>query len=363
MSMRSAVPRVSVCIPAYNHAQYVGECIDSVLAQSFQDFEVVITDDASTDSTAEVVSRFRDPRIRLFRNSRNQGPAVTANRNMRAARGELIAFLPSDEAFVPGKLEAQVRFLDSHPAVAAVFGHITVVDEQGHPLDDPDNFYVNVARQPNRTRAEWLRLFFYSGNTLFGSTAMIRRGLTRTVGFHDARLLQLQDFDYWVRVCMRHDIHVLQQPLTRFRVRAGDANTSAPKPAVHTRVLFEFPKVLRRFRKLADMSLFPEVFPEIAAVADAHERQVALGRLAAAMPWAGHQIFGLELLYDALGEASEDAPPFAYPDFFRLVGSTDPYNIARLAEARTENERLRQEVASLRSATAATHTSGSSHTT
>ncbi|MCF3607567.1 glycosyltransferase [Planktothrix agardhii 1033] len=104
--------RVTVIIPTYNQDSYISEAIDSVLNQTYQDFEIVITNDGSTDQTLQIIQGKKDPRIRYFSFDQNQGVSTAANHCIRQARGELIAILDSDNIFLPDKLEKQVSFLD-----------------------------------------------------------------------------------------------------------------------------------------------------------------------------------------------------------------------------------------------------------
>ncbi|HSE39385.1 MAG TPA: glycosyltransferase family 2 protein, partial [Acidobacteriota bacterium] len=98
------MPTVSVIIPSYNHERFVQECIQSVLNQTFQDFEIIITDDASIDRTVEIIEQFDDPRIKLFKHSINQGVSIAANNCIKHAKGKYIAWLSSDDAWYSEKL-------------------------------------------------------------------------------------------------------------------------------------------------------------------------------------------------------------------------------------------------------------------
>ncbi|MBP7661472.1 MAG: glycosyltransferase family 2 protein, partial [Burkholderiaceae bacterium] len=106
-------PRVSVVIASYRHAAYVRECLASVLEQSFQDFEIVITDDGSGDGTVNAIRSVHDARIRLEVLPVNRGACVAMNHSLSRARGSYIAILNSDDMFLPGRLQAQVEFLDT----------------------------------------------------------------------------------------------------------------------------------------------------------------------------------------------------------------------------------------------------------
>jgi glycosyltransferase involved in cell wall biosynthesis len=342
-------PTVSVCIPAYNHETFVGDCIRSVLGQTFQDFEIVVTDDASTDGTIDAIESIRDERIRLFRNTVNLGPSATANRNMSEARGKYIAFLPSDDMMLPERLALQVQFLESNPAVGAVFGQAEIVDETGVSASERYPQLEAQFRVANRPRAAWLRYFFFHGNCLCAPTATIRRSLIDSVGLHDERLLQLQDFDYWMRVCLKHEIHVLPIPLICWRVQER-GNLSSHTPEVIARLQYEHLKILQRFRGLESRGLFVEAFPE----GEENRREgrsielmlawLALGADASAVWPHNLHVFGLDLLYDLLGTAPDPAVfercGTSPRDFFDLVAKVDIFNSRALADL---NEAMRSE--------------------
>src|SRR3989344_3691446 len=115
------MPKVSVIIPSYNHEKYVTYALESVLNQTFQDFEIIITDDHSSDKTVEQIKKFKDQRIRLFTSIKNRGVCVAINDCLLHTKGKYIAHLNSDDAFFLEKLEKQVKYLDNHPDVGAVF--------------------------------------------------------------------------------------------------------------------------------------------------------------------------------------------------------------------------------------------------
>lgn len=167
-------PKVSVLIKAYNHAAYVAQTIRSVLDQSFQDFEIVVTDDGSTDGTLDILRSFDDPRIALQVHPTNHGISEAMNATLARARGEYCAILNSDDWALPERLARQAAFLDANPMVDAVFGMPEAVDEHGAPTQPYNDFTVPL-RLPDFSRRSWLRQFFFAGNCLCAPTAMIRR--------------------------------------------------------------------------------------------------------------------------------------------------------------------------------------------
>lgn len=116
--------KVSVVIPAYNRAYIIAEALESAFAQTFEDFEAIIVDDGSKDDTASVISKFLDPRMRYIRHEKNQGCGAAYNTGLQEAKGELVAFLDSDDLWKPEMLAQAVDFLDRHPETDAVFSDL-----------------------------------------------------------------------------------------------------------------------------------------------------------------------------------------------------------------------------------------------
>src|SRR5215813_7848077 len=121
------MPRVSVCMASFNHEKYVRAAVESALAQSFQDLEILVTDDGSKDGTVDEIRAIRDPRVSMEVFPKNRRACLAKNACIRRSKGEYIANLNSDDLFLPGKLEQQVRFLDAHPEVGAVFGYLRLL--------------------------------------------------------------------------------------------------------------------------------------------------------------------------------------------------------------------------------------------
>lgn len=316
-------PTVSVAIKSYNHVDYVHQSIASVLEQSFQDFEIVVTDDASTDGTADVIAGFTDSRIHFERFERNRGISAAMNATTARARGEFVAILNSDDFALPGRLQTQVAFLRAHPEVAAVFGRPRLVGERGEPVGGYEVFAVPFAGGA-APRQAWLRHFFFHGNCLSAPTAMIRRSALAS-GRHDPRLTNLQDLDRWVQLLERHEIHVLPDELTAFRVREGNRNMSAVRRDSMLRGVFELFEILKRYRGF-EPAFLREIFAEdIArhAIDTSGRTGVWLAEIALTAQPATHPLFALDTLFEA---AETDA------DFDRLRDLSGSVNAFRVPE-------------------------------
>jgi glycosyltransferase involved in cell wall biosynthesis len=344
-------PLVSVVIPAFNHAPFVAETIESVLGQSLSEFEIVITDDGSSDGTVDVIRTFQDPRIRLEVFPENRGAVVALNSAIRRAAGEFVCYVSSDDYFLPGKLERQVAFLRDRPDVSAVFGLPTFIDERGAPLAPGEQFNGEIFDTPVRNQLDgheqWLKHLFFAGNCLCHPTAMVRRAVFDETGLFDPRLANLPDFDMWVRLSMRHDLAVLPEPLTVMRIRDGNRNMSAPRRDSLLRTHFEQFEVLKHYTRLPLESLRRIFADDIARheLAGIERPDTLLAELAVLSPSPVHALFALDLLFEHVA-ASDDR---ASQRLIELTGNRDLFGLdiaARLAHAeaaRVQEEALRRQ--------------------
>ena len=301
-----AAPTVSVVIKAYNHAAYVRQTIESVLSQSFQDFEIVAVDDGSTDGTSDVLRSFGDRRIHVAALPENRGISAAMNAAIGRARGRYLAILNSDDWALPGRLQKQAAFLDSNPGVSLVFGLPRFVDEAGEPTAGFNDFRLPLGF-PDFSGRTWLRQFFFGNNCLCAPTAMVRRTAYEEVGPYDPRLALLGDLDMWLRMLVAgHNIHVLPDELTAFRVRNNNANMSAPRPDTALRHGFELSKVLARFTEMT-AGQFEDAFGKEAAETSAPGTPVALrvAELARQNPSVIYQNLALSSFYKHACSADE----------------------------------------------------------
>jgi glycosyltransferase involved in cell wall biosynthesis len=352
------MPRVSVIIPSYNHEKFVGESIRGVLNQSYRDLELIITDDGSSDGTVDVIKQFTDPRIRLFLFQENQGASIATNNCIENARGEYIAVLTSDDVFLPGKLEKQVKFLDEHPEIGAVFGYAQIIDEEGNDFTDENHFYYSIFKQPNRNRYEWLNHFFYKGNCLCHPSLLIRRECYDTVGLYDPRYAQQPDFDFWIRLCFKYDIQIIPEDLIKFRIRKGEANVSGRRPEVEKRL---FPELIEVFRKYLAIETTVElymIFPEAVKYGKFEDNSLIpfiVARLALDSNYfhpvlqPALQYFGIEVLFDLL--SSKDRASlilqtfgFRYNDLLSITGKCDIRNLTEVGNLRVSVNELNRQV-------------------
>jgi glycosyltransferase involved in cell wall biosynthesis len=222
--MSPAAPRVSVCIPAYNGAEFIGEAVRSVLGQTFEDFELVIVDDGSTDGTAEAARGFADPRIRIIVNPQNLGQRENWNNALAEARGEFFKLLPQDDFLYPDGLRRQVDIFDDpeNAGVALASGARNIVDRRGRVL--MKRAYGRKRGRVDGRRA--VRDCVRAGTNLIGEpgAVLMRTELAREIGQFDDANFYVLDLDFWSRALLEGDLYVAAEVLAAFRVAAGSAS-------------------------------------------------------------------------------------------------------------------------------------------
>lgn len=293
------MPTVSVVLSSYNHEAFIRESIESILCQTFNDFELIIIDDCSGDRSWEIIQSYEDSRIRAIRMPENTGAGYWKD-IPNLAKGEYIAIAHSDDYWRYDKLEKQYNFLLEHPTVGACFSEVIIVDDAGNPLQSEEDLYCSVFKQKNRNRFQWLRFFFDSGNCLCHPSVLIRKNLYYECGLMTSGLSGLPDFCQWIRVCLYHDIYIYHDTLTYFRVHAGGENTSADTIEKRRRLVIEEYLLYSEFLKLNQEDDFVKVFPE------AEKYNIdgmifipfALAKIMLESPKKHCKLYGLQLLYE-----------------------------------------------------------------
>jgi glycosyltransferase involved in cell wall biosynthesis len=211
-----ADPHVSVVIPMFNRIGSIGRAIASVQAQTMTDLEIVVVDDGSSDGSPERVEGMDDARIRLIRRSRNGGASAARNSGIAAARGALVAFLDSDDEWLPRKLEVQVAKLAAAPDDAGV----SCTGVEMHLLD-----HAIVRLQPLEETGDWARRLAMDCDLSPGTTQLTRRHVFDAVGPLDETLPRFEDWDWLIRYTRAGRIVPVREPLARVynrRARLGE---------------------------------------------------------------------------------------------------------------------------------------------
>lgn len=205
-------PTVSVITPTYNRASLIGESIQSVLAQTFPDFELLIVDDGSSDHTEAVVRGFKDPRIRYIYQD-NKGISSARNTGIANAKGRYIAFVDSDDLWLPRLLESEVPVLDTQPDVGVVYAKARAMNRDGRLMPQVSGF---IQKYPGET----LKSALY-GDFVCIIASLVRRECFDRLGLFDESLDAREDWDMWVRIAKYYRFAHIDNVLAHFRMHTG----------------------------------------------------------------------------------------------------------------------------------------------
>jgi glycosyltransferase involved in cell wall biosynthesis len=195
---------LTVLMPVYNAEKYLIEAIDSILNQTHRDFEFLIIDDGSTDSSIDIITSFKDPRIRLIRNEENSGITKTLNKGIHLSSNELIARMDADDISHPDRLEKQYKYLQEHPDCALVSTWMRKISKDGKFLKisgvDTEHIYYSL-------------LFISKG--IYHPTVMYKKNAVTDVGLYSKEYSE--DFNLWCKLVKKYKFHVIHEPLLDYR--------------------------------------------------------------------------------------------------------------------------------------------------
>ena len=221
----SAIPKLSIVMPAYNHEKFVGEAVEGVLNQTFADFEFIIIDDGSKDSTADVIKSYQDARIRYFYQE-NQDAFNAINNGLTKAQGDFIAILNSDDVYTSDRFDTLFEFQKKHNA-DCLFTDVYAIDDNSEALNDP-NFGWNQWHQNNRQKyldLDDLYAGFLHGNFMVTtSNLFIKSSLVKQIGGF-APLRYLHDYDYIFRLMLASPkgcFYLSEQQLLKYRIHGNN---------------------------------------------------------------------------------------------------------------------------------------------
>jgi glycosyltransferase involved in cell wall biosynthesis len=240
------MPLFSVIIPCFNHALFVGEAIEAVLAQSVDDLELIVVDDCSRDHSTEVIGRYvrRDPRVRLVHHLRNQGISPTRDDAIRVARGEYLAFCDADDVWMPTKLARQLELLEKHPEHDVAYCDATIINECG--IETGDRFSDQFPVPGNGSGGLFDQLC--TRNFVNIQTAILRRECIADAGYFDdgAGIKLVDDWWFWLRVSYRHSFIYTDETLAKYRVHQRSTGV-VQAPAYKVNRIKLFHRILRNY--------------------------------------------------------------------------------------------------------------------
>ena len=220
------MPRITIHIPCYNYGRFVSEAIDSVLAQTFEDWEAIVIDDASTDDTADVLARYHDPRLRMIRHTDNLGNIGTYNDAIRRARSEFFVILSADDRYRPRFLERVLAMFSEHPEAGVVYTNWERINGIGEPIPErptmphaTDGLYTEIPGLLERSYVA-------------GCCAVTRVATLHKMGLYDRRFPYTADTFLWRRIAMVAPFGYVHEPLYEYRKHESEMTYTGDRPTV-----------------------------------------------------------------------------------------------------------------------------------
>lgn len=210
-------PLVSVIIPVHNAEDVIENTLDSVLNQSYQNMEVIIVDDASTDSSREKIEAYEDSRLKKIFLETNHHVCYSGNIGFENATGKYIALIGHDDCWRADKLEKQISFLEEHPSYGLTFTWVNIIDENGENKNVENDIFYKTFRNDNFKKEYWNRRLIVKGNSFCAPSACIRSDILKRTGIYRYALVQLQDYDLWLRILRETEVYTIQEKLTYYR--------------------------------------------------------------------------------------------------------------------------------------------------
>jgi glycosyltransferase involved in cell wall biosynthesis len=211
-------PQVSVIMPVYNGEKYIVEAIESILNQSYKDYEIIIVNDGSTDDTFNKIRSYLQLSNIKYVRQENRGLPAALNTGIKAASGEYIAFLDCDDLWMPHKLDMQMVFMKEHPEVGLVHGNISYVDQHGDPFTPDSPYKTDISGNC------FPELFM--GNRIAVLTVLIKKESITNVGFFNEDFKYADDYDMWLRVSRHYPLGHIDKCLAAYRKHPGGISSN-----------------------------------------------------------------------------------------------------------------------------------------
>ncbi|MGB8454201.1 MAG: glycosyltransferase family A protein [Anaerocolumna sp.] len=213
--------RVTVFMPVYNAEKYLRQSIDSILNQTFQNFDFIIVEDASSDHSMEILRSYNDKRIKVYQNERNMGISYTRNKGLELCKTEYMALLDDDDIAMPYRIEHEVEYLDEHPEIDVIGGHQRQIDANGKDLNKQWSVYLNP---------KYIKACLMTGNTMVNGSTMFRKKLIdeNHIRYQD-HCFGAEDYRFWVECSIKGTLANLDEVLLLWRNGHGNETSRSSR--------------------------------------------------------------------------------------------------------------------------------------
>jgi len=246
------MPQISVIMPCFNHAAFVGESIEGILAQTVSDLELIVIDDHSADTSKEVIAKYvkADPRVRAIYHETNLGASRSRNDGIRAAQSQFLAFCDADDVWMPTKLARQLELFEKYPMHQVAYSDAKIIDEHGKETGEQFNDKFPVPGTGSGRLFEAL----CTRNFVNMQTAIVRRECITDSGYFDERIKWVEDWWFWVKISYQHSFVYTDETLAKYRVhqkstgRVQRAGYKANRIKVFHRTLRNYPGISSKLK-------------------------------------------------------------------------------------------------------------------
>ena len=265
---------VSIVMVNYNQERFIKEAIDSVIAQTYQNWELIIVDDGSTDQSVDIIKNYDDDRIKPIYLEENSHICIATNVGFSHVTGEYIARLDSDDVWEKEKLYKQVALLEEKPNARVCFTQVNLIDENGQNINEKESELLNLYNSRQKDRKDWIRFFFFIGNSLL-QTLVFDRRLLEEVGNFNLAYCQSHDFEFLIRLIKKTDFYFVEEKLAKYR-RTQTQQNSALTEQNNRRFFNEYMDIRAHFFEGMSDELFKNTFQDLFVnqAAETHEELV-----------------------------------------------------------------------------------------
>ena len=250
---------VSIVMVKYNQEKFLKKAIDSVLIQTYKNWELIIVDDGSTDRSVDIIKEYEDDRIKPIFLQENSHICIATNTGFAAVNGKYIARLDSDDIWEKEKLEKQMDFLQQNPDAKVCFTQIELIDENGENINDREPELLSLYNSRQKSREEWIKFFFFVGNSLL-PTLVFEKKLLDIVGGFKLNYCQTHDFEFLIRLIKHTDFYFVEEELVKYRRTSAQNSASTVKK--NTRFFNEYMDIRYHFFENMSDELFISAFKE-----------------------------------------------------------------------------------------------------
>lgn len=307
-------PKISICCPCYESESFITETIQSFINQSYENLEIIISDDCSKDRTYDIIkNNFNDTRIKLFKQKQNIGPSLNLQFCIDRATSDYIALCAGDDLMHIDRIKNCYNFMLKNPDCDMVHTFVNIINNKSDIIQSGMQSIFNQ----DKTTQEMLRYFYFNGNFICAPSVMIKKNIFNNLKFNPC-LLQLQDFDMWVRILLNNfKIKCLPEKLTNYRIHGNNLSINSNKEEknnIISRDCFEHVKVLHNFIKYLDST---DKFEKLFGVSLEDNKLIPfqVAKFALDLKKRSHYLFALDVIYNEMLDQKKRELIANYYDF------------------------------------------------